>query len=430
MALTHSSASIRLVAFQSLEPVVASYSQSMEGEAEMWRYAFPYAVKTTESKEYTFSLLQCLLTFLDRFSTFEAVDVMEDSNQKPPKILPKLHAFVSSFLINYVVVKRGAYPGTVADKEGFTIALVECILAFVTQEQSYSSASGVARNGILFSRRRRPAEIITMEKMLECLLCRETFSSLFGLLHSIWDQTRSGAFRCLSGLVIAAQTKGIKLPSEFNASEERAAFMARGLYLASSPRQREADCGARIMAYLYLSLDSENERDNYLSSLVDLLECRLGSMKDELKAIMKGSQNDQDLPLAHGIIQAIRLAVAHRRLLRQHKIAGSEKINSSLFERMIEVHCQGIKVSLAVVADVRDGEVIEGMEDEIGTKQSGKNVSGSTPLNVNTGAIGANGAFSSVSAKNEHENKERLAIQRIIVSIVYAIQVLPMETKS
>ena len=92
-------------------------------------------------------------------------------------------------------------------------------------------------------------------------------------------------------------------------------------------------------------------------------------MKDELKSILKGTSGTEergdgrDLPLAHGIIHAVRLAVEHRRTLRRHLGTGSNTVNTGLLERMIEVFCQGIQVSLAVVADVRDGEMIKGMDD-------------------------------------------------------------------
>jgi hypothetical protein len=85
---------------------------------------------------------------------------------------------------------------------------------------------------------------------------------------------------------------------------------------------------------------------------------------------------------------------------------------------MIEVYCKSIQLSLAVVADVRDGEMIEGMDDQIAlrgdeSKASKANDSRSTPLNVNTGAIGANGTFTKLT---NSETERRLAIQRIVVS--------------
>lgn len=421
MALTHASASIRLVAFQSLESVIAAYSQtsSIESEADMWQYAFPYAMKsTTESKEYISSLLQCLSCFLDRFSVWEASKVSKKSEAP----LPKLHSFLSDFLINSLVVKKGVYP-SVPEKELFTLALVELVLSFVTQDQSFVSDSCVVRNGIVFNRQRLPEEIITMENIARCLLHRELFAALFALLHSPWDNTRAGAFRCLSKLVILAQAKNIQLPTEYSASDERSALEARGVYLASSPRQREADTGARILAYLYISLDSETDRDLYLGILVDLLQSRLLSMKEELQCILKGTGERGDgggLPLAHGIIHSVRLAVEHRRILKRHRANVASSMSSSIFERMMRVFCQGIQVSLAVVADVREGEMVEGMDDEIAfnekTPLEGAS-SRSTPLNVNTGAIGANGVISSISTTDELEAKARLIMQRIVVSI-------------
>jgi hypothetical protein len=46
---------------------------------------------------------------------------------------------------------------------------------------------------------------------------------------------------------------------EYQATEECNALQARAVFLASSPRQREADTGAPMLAYLYISLDCEIE---------------------------------------------------------------------------------------------------------------------------------------------------------------------------
>jgi hypothetical protein len=168
MALTHALPTIRWVAFQSLESVVASYSHTtIEGEASLWRYAFPYSVKTTESKEYTASILQCLSTFLDRFSVWEVAVVEENRKNQPNSesrtgnsiVLPNLHTFIVEFLIKDVFMKKGAYPGTVADKEGFSLALLECILTFAIQDQSYSGDNCVLKSGVIFRKRHNDGSV-------------------------------------------------------------------------------------------------------------------------------------------------------------------------------------------------------------------------------------------------------------------------------
>jgi hypothetical protein len=431
VALTHSAASMRLVAFQSLEAIVASYSKTIEFEIEMWRYAFPYAVKSTDNKDYTSSLLQYLSSFLDRLLSWEA-GVYEKASS--PQIssdsldirLPRIFSFVSKFLIREVALSKGAYPGTIVDKEGFTVLLLECLLAFVTQDQCYTDEHSVGRNGILFKRKREPVEIMTMNAVMGDLLGRETFAALFGLLHSIWDNTRETAFRFLSKLVLATHASGRQLPVEFSSNEARAFWKARAIHLASSPRQREADTGARMLAFLYASLESENARDSFLGVLVDLLKNRLACMKASLESLLSADsdetsvggnyQDGSELPLAHGLIHAIRLSIEHQR--RQNLFTSAA--HHVLYERMIGVFCQAIQVSLAVVADVREGETLQGMEDELsidaGRDNTGSSMESATPLNVNTGAIGSNGAFSRLEEVDEHEMKGRLALQRVVVS--------------
>ncbi len=73
------------------------------------------------------------------------------------------------------------------------------------------------------------------------------------------------------------------------------------------------------------------------------------------------------------------------------------------------------------MADVRDGEMIEGMDSEIplgkdATKSRGCNTQRSMTLNVNTGAIGGNGILSKLSSSDKQQAKSKLAMQRIVVS--------------
>ena len=427
-ALTHTASSVRLAAFQSLESIVTSYSRTIEGEAEMWRFALPFAVKTEESKEYTSSILQCLSAFLDRLSIWEAKQTKAtDSNSTMGELL----SFVEGFLVNDVIVTKGTYPGTVMDKEGFTLALLDSVLAFATQDQCFNSDSCVVRNGSVFSRRRSSNELATMRHILACLVSREVFACLFALLHSVWDNTRLGAFRSLSKLVIVAEKNTIALPLEYDAECERTKLHVRAVFLASSPRQREADTGARILAYLYMSHRSEEEKNRYLGGLIDLVQARLLSMKESLKVILGGATNVQEhfsgnhLPLAHGIIHAMRLTVEHRRVLRKHLGENLATPSAAIFEHMTNVYCQGIQLSLSVVADVREGEMIDGMDDDMPfPRQSntfGKS-NESTPLNVNTGAIGANGTFSTITA-SDSETMQRYAMQRIVVRLSSHVQV-------
>ena len=449
LALTHSLMSLRLAAYQCIESVVLAHSKGVETEIELWQSAFAYALyASTENQDYTSSILQCLSAFLDRLSIADAeiigdlkINQKEKTNSQQFAIdgeschskrndgIARFQSFVVDFLIKDIVLKKGAYPGTCVEKEGFTLALLECILAYTTQDQSYSHDNIVAKNGVIFKRRRRPSEVNAMNNILAAILDREIFASLFALLHSMWDNTRTLSFRFLSKLVIASQSYAISLPVEFITEQSRRMTKFRAIYLASSPRQRESDTGARLLAFLYSTLDTAQARDDYLSELVEILESRLNSMKVKLAKILTGSYSDtdeqpqdgRDLPLAHGIIQGIRLAMEHNILLQKHKVLIAETLDQAFYEKMTISFCEAMRISLAVVADVRDGESLNGVEDIlIGGDDAGdlrqKDSSGCTPLNVNTGAIGANGTFSSVDAKNQNDAEKRIAVQRVVVS--------------
>lgn len=419
-ALTHESSSLRLAAFRSLESMVGNvYNEGILEEAEMWKGTIPFSIKSTDKQEYTTEILLCLTTFLDRFSAWEATINTETETDVP---LQNFYSFAADFVVGRLILKLGAYPGTVVDKEEFSLVLLETMLAFVLQDQSFSS-DNATRNGIVFQRKRQEAEQATMSALLKCILQQEAFAALFSLLHSPWDGTRAIAFRVLSKLVVAAHSKDLPLPEAYSDDLGLRQLKSRGFYLASSPRQREADTGSRFLAFVFMSKKSGEERDQYLSELIDLLSVRLLQMKECLKDVLNNGPSAVDsgtaLPLAHGIIHAILLTVQHQKLLvkTQSKINSTDQARNQLYENLIGIFCEAIQLSLNIVADVRDGESVEGMDDTLFGDGGDENArSSGTPLNVNTGAIGANGNFSKLAQTNEEAQEHRLTVQRVVVS--------------
>jgi hypothetical protein len=265
-----------------------------------------------------------------------------------------------------------------------------------------------------------------MKEILFALISVEVLSALFALLHSVWDTTRTISFAFLTKLVVACHASGFHLPPEYTEDKQLSFTLARGIYLASSPRQREADTGARILAFLYASLSDADKKDSFLSMLVDVTSERILSMKEMLKSILSGhvdsnlndgtsTSDGAALPLSHGLVHATRLCFDHDEMARTLLGRKENKTKSALCESIIDLFCKALQLSLAVVADMRDGEIAEGI-DEDALFTIDQTESDSTPLNVNTGAIGANGTFSSVSVTSSDETRKRLATQRIVVS--------------
>jgi len=173
-----------------------------------------------------------------------------------------------------------------------------------------------------------------------------------------------------------------------------------------------------MLGFLYASTTGRAEKEAFLRNIVDLSMDRVSSMKHTLNDILVGNSASTDgscLPLAHGLVHATRLCIEHDESERKLLSMTSNEINVSLNESMIEVFCKALQLSLSVVADVRDGETIDGIDEEALFAASSAPDADSTPLNVNTGAIGANGTFSSVSAADMEEAKARLAMQRVVV---------------
>jgi len=425
-ALKHFLSTIRLVAFQTIKSLVLAYSlhksdgernkfENVDQEARLWQEAFPYAIKS-EGLEYRASLLECLTIFIDRISSEESAAIVGPSNEHDAVPLPRLYSFVVEFLIFDVAILQAAYPNSVSEKESFAIDLIDSIIAFASRDQAF-----VTKNVAVYGRRRSASEIRTATDILKALLSREAIATMISLFSSIWDGTRSSSYRLLSRLIVVGHTNKIELADDYTSKGSRQGMLARGVYLASSPRQREADTGARILSFLYFSVYSANERSAYLNKLVDLVRGRLKNMRAMLANLLTGENDSNEsvdgtmLPLAHGLIHSLRLITDHIEMESRQQNDGRSEVRGShaTLEKMAEIFCQAIQVSLAVVADVKDGEALDGMDEDLladGDRQS------NTPLNVNTGAIGANGTFSSIQTSEKDEQDQRIAIQRVVVS--------------
>ena len=431
-SLTHSSESIRLVAFASIQCIVSTYNmiasplQLLEEEIAYWRLALPYAFKSG-GREYNTELLRTLSSLLNRLSDLESESLEGLGNNDPPlsgadgakeagTSLPILNSFVCDFLIRELIVHQGAYPGTVADKEGFVLALIRCIIVFVSQDEvaplTDRRETKVGRSSM---RRLRSNEVSCMRQIMISMVSTEVISSLFSLLNSMWDHTRASAFNALCQLVELARVRDISISSGYSSDECVNFLQNRGIYLASSPRQREADTGARMLAFIGTLFTSGEERYMHIERLAANLSERLDLMEDILginpaSVTDSRQENRMQLPLAHGLIHALRLSV------EIPFISFSE--SNSFYERISLICCRAVQISLAVVADLKEGAALneDGIfEDEI-MDGTAKPKFSRVPLNVNTGALGANAAFSSIQQTDENESILRCAFQRVIVS--------------
>lgn len=408
-ALVHSIDSIRLVGFQSLEAILSHDADAViQIEAQLWKSSLYLSMQNSDNKEFVSSLLQSLMIYLDRFSVTESVIGSPDRFEK----------FVIDFLLQNIALAHGVYPGTTAAKEGFSLTLLEKLLAFILQNKAFSIDMGGSKSTLILNRKRNSNEKETMSVILVSMISQEVFAAMFSLLHSIWDSTRTHAFQFLSKLVIAAQMNDIPIPTAFRNSA-RGTF-ARGSYLASSPRQREADTGARMLAFLYSGRCDQSTRLEFLSEIVSILETRLAAMKVSLRQVVEGSGVGAtvtfELPLAHGLVRSILLMIQHENL--EVQLGHTRHVNSTeeVSIGLASIFRQAIELSLTIVADVREGEVLEGMDESLlEVQERAQSPQKAAPLNVNTGAIGANGTFSKLSSGGNSEMSSKLAVQRIVV---------------
>lgn len=143
--------------------------------------------------------------------------------------------------------------------------------------------------------------------------------------------------------------------------------------------------------------------------MVKIIKDRISFIRSILESLFLDSfnvQTQQDFPLCHGIIQCIKLILQNDDIIRRV----DDNHNRSLFEHISTCFYDSIRVSLSIVADLKDGEVLEGTDEQLVlncvTKRNDV---------INPGAIGANGLFSSVTRLNENEKLKRLASQRMVV---------------
>lgn len=248
-SLTHSSESIRMIAFASIQAIVPTYFSPdvpplklLEKELSYWKSCLPYSSKSG-NKAFIKELFQNLYSLLNRLS--DAESACHSDNTGSSACLPLLTLFVCDFLVSDVLLHKTAYPGTVEEKEGFALALFQCIHRFASQDMTNSSP--VQSRGKLqcgsFRTNPREIEVLTMRFILEFLLTDEVMSALFSLIHSSWDNTRAASFACLCQLVEHAHSRGLPFPNRFLLPESKRYVQARYTFLASSPRQREADTG-------------------------------------------------------------------------------------------------------------------------------------------------------------------------------------------
>ena len=125
-------------------------------------------------------------------------------------------------------------------------------------------------------------------------------------------------------------------------------------------------------------------RDDFLQELVQLASNRVAQMAQGLHQLLwsvdgevgSNAGSGLDLPLAHGLIQSLRLITKTKRKGEKGVIQPN-----SVFSTIIQVCCHGIKLALSVVADVMDNETVDGLDDTLHRKYE----HGVVPMNVNTG---------------------------------------------
>lgn len=303
-----------------------------------------------------------------------------------------------TFLVRTLVV-RNAYPATVHEKEDLLLLCMSAIIDTVAL-----TIEGEAE---------------WMTEML-CKAC--TFEPLLHMLFSKWDKGRTSAFNLLKKifvlrkkqLKVASSSAVVDIPLPAALTSEL--YFKRAIHLASSPRQKESDSGAYLLRLLFVASDCDSK---FLRRVVDIVIERVQNMEVALRGIAT-AKDGQDLPLAHGLLLAMKMCVDEGVGLREASGGGGsdeEKGESGVKELLrrdiVDICSKAIDLSLAVICDIKDNEGDPHGDDRAlgGGSISANNIT----LNVNGGCLGANTSFGGLTMKEEEKSK-RSGVQRIVVS--------------
>lgn len=391
--LLYSDQSLRLAGFLAIEAMVPCYvSESddieviLHAEMALWKFALPYASKTND-KGYTKNLLDCLNKLLRRLCSRNQMHSTDTYFEE----------FVCSFLVDGIALQLGLYPGTAAEKEYFSLSLIRTVFNFACGVMVTSEQCG--------------------SKVLHHLVYR--IMSLLFLVNSTWDTTRSTSFELVCDITCWALENDVMLPLPLYDDRERRSLFFRAVHLASSPRQREADSGAKMLGLLYISSTSSSARDVFFRTLLSLATDRLELFgaalasfafpnPDNAKVIRTTSHAANDfIPLAHGIFNALNVIVDKSRDIT-FSLHLEKTEYDTLCHQLASLCIQAIKSSMYVVAHME-----KFMDDSESTFDADDDLPN---MAANNGPLGANSSFTLLIETTEEENNRRVRSQRVMVS--------------
>jgi hypothetical protein len=392
--LIYSDQSLRLAGFLAIEAIVPCYvgeSDDIEvflnAEVAIWKYALPYASKTND-KGYTKSLLDCLNKLLRRLYSRNQTDITGTY----------LQDFVCNFIVDGIALQLGLYPGTAAEKEYFSLSLIRTVFNFAVAISEISEQCG--------------------SKVLQHLVYR--IISLLFLVNSTWDTTRSTSFELICDITCWALERDALLPLPLSSDRERRSLFFRAVHLASSPRQREADSGAKMLGLLYISSTTASARNDFFRTLLSLTADRLEMFGAALANFASpnlvnakrspGTTPDAAngfIPLAHGNLNALSIIVEKSREITFS--LDLEKIEyDALCHQLASLCLQAIRSSMNVVAHMEN--FMDGSETTYDADDDFPNMA------ANNGPLGANSSFALLIETTEEENNRRVRSQRVMVS--------------
>lgn len=400
-----------------------------------------------DGKIYCVQIMTQLTKFLQSL-----LDLIVSTKNKKEEVTLVVKRFICDFLIRDIIILKGLYPNTVQEKEKFALNLLETLFTFIcvnigidqlsfqakkkhmrsTCVESVSIISSTVFNTNVPSNKKRRKGYT---KEIQNFLHDHVFLPLFGfdhafitppqstasneidtdlvnqdkdtttmaqplcyallqiLLNSPWDSSREHAYRLLKQIITAQTSKDV--PKDSVNRNEIEYFYARGFHLASSPRQRESDAGARMLALVSIFSSSVSEA-NHEKRLQYELKLRLDGMHQYLEQNESISKKNA-LPLAHGVFQAIRLYYSHLYQKSTHDFFNNQKDSVVQY---VEFCCNAIELALGLVGDYKGDD-------------SSSTTSRSIPLNLNASTIGANAPFADTS-KSKAESKSD-ETQRVIM---------------
>jgi len=369
-------------------------TESLICEADVFESFIRIAAKR-DGKEFKATVFRCMVDLVDRLLIAGSQRAENDSEVNSSAL-----RFVQR-LLSEKSMSFFSFPGRAAEKETFVMSMVEMLALYAFRDvRNEFDQRFISSRDQVWTRKRSSSELDKISHIQALLLGSNVMDALTDVLKSIWDTSRSNAFRLLVRLKQTAQANDQDTCGIWQEQHS----LSSALTEAQSPRQREADTWSRVLAMQCLFPPSSTALTSRSSfdELVDFVGKSVERVKEYYIQLRSSAfAASSRFPMTNGHVRAAQLVLEYASEAFVGEHMGS-------INRLIEYCFEAVTSTLHLLADLKEGvtlDVVDSVDDEleIGTSW------------VNPGALGANGIFSSTRHVSQEEKMRRYQSQSLLI---------------